>query len=119
MFFSDVKVCTPDDQCYYPNVMVSCEPGSGDDYVEQAHCLIAELTSSATAATDRREQRMAYLQIQSLRAYLIVDQENRRVEHHIRLESGAWIEQIHVGEGQLYVPCPSTHMTLREVYAGV
>ena len=61
VFFSDVKVCTPDDQCYYPDVMVSCEPGSGDDYVERAPCLIVEVTSSTTAATDRREKRMAYL----------------------------------------------------------
>lgn len=119
VFIADVKVCPPDDRCYYPDVMVSCEPGSGDDYVEEAPCLIVEVTSSSTAATDRREKRMAYLQIPSLRGYLIVDQEQRRVEHHIRLESGAWIEQVHIGEGELYVPCPSALLTLGEIYAGV
>jgi Uma2 family endonuclease len=119
VFFSDIKVCPQSDRCYYPDVMVSCEPGSGDDYVEQAPCLIIEVTSSSTAATDRREKRMAYLHIPSLRGYLIVDQESRQVEHHIRLESGAWVEQIHIGEGELYVPCPSAHLTLAEIYAGV
>ena len=119
VFISDVKVCPHDDRCYYPDVMVSCDPESDDDYVEQAPCLIVEVTSSSTAATDRREKRMAYLHIPSLRGYLIVDQESRRVEHHIRLDSGAWVEQVHIGEGELYVPCPSAHMTLAEIYAGV
>jgi Uma2 family endonuclease len=119
VFFSDVKICPSGDRCYYPDVMVSCEPGSDDDYVEQTPCLIVEVTSSSTAATDRREKRMAYLQIPSLCTYLIVDQENRRVEHHIRLESGSWVEQVHIGEGELYVPCPSAHLTLADIYAGV
>ncbi len=119
MFFSDVKVCPQGDRCYYPDVMVSCDPGSDDDVVEHAPCLIVEVTSPSTAATDQREKRLAYLQIPSLRSYLIIDQENRRVEHHIHLEGGSWVEQVLIDTGELYIPCPSTHLTLAEVYAGV
>ncbi len=119
VYMSDVKVRTPDDRCYYPDVMVSCDDESDDAYVEHAPCLIVEVTSPSSAATDRREKRMSYLALPSLRVYLVVDQERPYVEHHIRLESGAWVQRDYIGEGEFYVPCPSAHLTLADIYAGV
>lgn len=119
VYMSDVKVRTPDDHFYYPDVMVSCEQESDDPYTEQAPCLLVEVTSPSSAATDRREKRLSYTTILSLKVYLVIDQERPRVEHHVRLESGEWVVTDYIGEGEFMVPCPSAHLTLRDIYAGV
>lgn len=118
VYMSDVKVRTPDDRCYYPDVMVTCEPESDDPYTEQSPCLIVEVTSPFSAATDRREKRLSYTTIPTLRVYLVVDQEIPRVERHVRLESGEWVLADHIGEGEFVLPCPSAYLTLAEIYTG-
>lgn len=119
VYMSDVKVRTPDDRCYYPDVMVSCDPESDDPYTETVPCLLVEVISPSSAATDRREKRISYTLIPSLKVYLVVDQERHLVEHHVRLEGGTWIMTDYIGEGEFYLPCPSSHMTLRDIYAGI
>lgn len=117
---SDVKVKTPDDVVYYPDVMVACEPEPENHYLEIEPCLIVEVSSPSTETTDRREKMMAYKKIPTLRAYLIVDQERRRVERHVRTEQGEWLQEDLIGEGDVPLfPCLQTHLALRSIYDGV
>ena len=62
---------------YYPDVVVSCRP-SDDPYVEHHPCFIGEVLSPSTNRVDRAEKRDAYLAIESMETYWIVD-----AEHHI------------------------------------
>lgn len=120
VFDKDVRVRVGDDRFYYPDVVVSCVPIENDEDVWLGEpCLIVEVTSPSTRATDRREKLLAYRSLGSLRAYLIVDHRRRRVEVHARDAAGDWTRIEAAGDGAVQVPCPAVTLTLDEVYAGV
>jgi Uma2 family endonuclease len=51
---------------YYPDVMVACGEPPDDERIEDAPCLVAEVLSPSTRATDRREKLLVY---KGFRAY--------------------------------------------------
>jgi Uma2 family endonuclease len=97
---------------YYPDLMVACGPDNRDPRIEDAPCLVVEVISPSTESTDRREKLAAYKWIETLRVYLIVDQDRRRVERHWRADDGRWWTATYDGAGQVPVPCPGTGLTL-------
>lgn len=115
----DVKLRAARDIIYYPDVMVACGPESADPRIEDAPCLVVEIVSVSTERTDRREKLMVYKHIPSLRAYLIVDQEQRRVQRHWRDDDGVWWDADLTDKGRVPIPCPETEMTLDQIYEGV
>src|SRR5919197_6022526 len=80
VYMSDVKLHVARDVIYYPDVMVACGPEGNDPLIEHAPCLVVEVISPSTEMIDRREKAMVYKGIASLKAYLIVHQDCRRVE---------------------------------------
>ncbi|HKG95865.1 MAG TPA: Uma2 family endonuclease [Gemmatimonadaceae bacterium] len=116
---SDVKLRAADDVFYYPDVMVTCDPGDTDRLVVHSPCLVVEVTSPSTQTVDRREKIALYKRIPSVRAYLIVDQERRLVDRHWRDAEGAWHHAALLGEGRVPFPCPELTLTLDEIYEGV
>lgn len=119
VYSESVKVRTPGDIVYYPDVMVACEPDSVDPYVELEPCLLVEVISPTTESTDRREKLIAYRTIPSLQAYLIVDQDSPRVQLHVRDGHGQWLQADVIGDGAFPVPCPRTELTLDAIYEGL
>jgi Uma2 family endonuclease len=119
VYMSDVKLRAAEDVYYYPDVMVACGPAGEDPYVEDAPCLVVEVTSSSTAVIDRREKLVVYKRIPTLEAYVIVEQDERRVQHHWRDEQGVWREAEVSGQGRVPIPRPEATLTLDEIYAGV
>jgi Uma2 family endonuclease len=103
---SDVKVLTPGNPVYYPEVMVTCEPESSNPYVVSNPCPIVEVVSPETEAFDRREKWMACHTIPSLKAYLMVDQDSRSVDRAFRLSGGEWLFAAEVDDSELRLPCP-------------
>jgi Uma2 family endonuclease len=122
VYNSDTKVRATEDTFYYPDVMVVCgDSDTGEDAVYQdAPCVIVEVTSPSTGSTDRREKLAAYKKIPSLKAYLIVSQEERRVERHWRDESGQWWQaEVADPRAVIPIPCPETGLTPAQVYEGL
>ena len=124
VYGSDMMLRTTKDVFYYPDVMVVCpsedEPDNDEALFEDSPCLVVEVTSPSTENIDRREKLLAYRSITSLKAYLIVDQRELRVERHWRDESGRWWRAEAVGtEGIVPVPCPETELTLPQIYEGL
>ncbi|MGB3634294.1 MAG: Uma2 family endonuclease [Rubrobacteraceae bacterium] len=124
VYGSDMMLRTAADVFYYPDVMVVCpsedEPDNDEALFEDSPCLVVEVTSPSTENIDRREKLLAYRNITSLKAYLIVDQRELRVERHWRDESGRWWRAEPVGtEGIVPVPCPETELTLPQIYEGL
>ena len=118
---SDRLLKAAEDVFYYPDVTVVCPPedetGADEALFEEAPCLVVEVTSPSTKDIDRREKMLAYRQIPSLKAYLVVDQEMMRVERYWRDESGRWWRAEAVGEeGIVPLPCPETELTLPQIY---
>jgi Uma2 family endonuclease len=102
---------------YYPDVMVACGPEPSDQYVENEPCVVVEVLSPSTESTDRREKLMVYRRVASLRAYLIVDQERRLVDHHWRDIEGGWRHTTLEERGEIRLPCPADlTITLDEIY---
>lgn len=102
---------------YYPDVMVACEEPETENPVSRSNpCLIVEVLSPSSLSTDRREKLQAYQGIPTLRTYLIVHQDTRRVEHHFRGPDGAWRRGDFVNDGEIAVPCPETVLTLAAIY---
>ena len=114
----DRELRAAEDTIYYPDVMVTCEPEE-DPLVENYPCLVVEVASPSTESIDRREKMLAYRKIPTLQAYLIVAQDERRVERFWRDESGEWRQGEAVGEGFVPIPCPEAKLPLAEIYEGL
>jgi Uma2 family endonuclease len=97
-----VKVRAQEDQIYYPDVVVTCDPADDDELMIVRPCLIAEVLSPSTAAIDRREKGAAYRRIPSLKSYLVISNEERRIQHFWRDDDARWhVEFLIEGEIKL------------------
>ena len=78
VFMSDMKVQTRQ-AFYYPDVMVVCDPLDKDSYTKTQPLLIAEIISPNSRTIDEREKRVAYLGLESLVEYLLIEQDRAEV----------------------------------------
>ena len=119
VYISDMKLQI-EDVFYYPDVMVACGDVPENEYLEDEPCVVVEVASPGTETIDRREKLANYQGISSLRAYLIVSQDRRRITHYQRDDNGIWLRGDLLEEGELPIPCPpDTKLSLDEVYAGL
>ena len=77
----------------YPDVLVVCEPEYSDDRFDTITDPVAiiEVLSPSTAAYDRGDKWAHYQLLPSLRDYVLVAQNQMRVEHFARQEGDAWL----------------------------
>ena len=71
-FFADMKVRTPDEIGYYPDVPVTCDEEDDGAYVKRQPCLIAEVLSDSTESINRDEKLRNYRKFESLQAYILI-----------------------------------------------
>jgi len=91
VYIADMKLrIAAQNSFYYPDVMLACQPDDDHPLYKTAPCILVEVLYPATAAIDRREKWLAYRNIESLTAYLLVDTEQRHVDYYQRDEAGAW-----------------------------
>jgi len=119
VFVNDMKVRVDEDMLYYPDVVVACSGVDDDAVYVNDPCLVVEVTSPSTRATDRREKLLAYGRLASLQAYLIVDHRRRRVEWYVPGVEGLRLHAAITTQGEIDVPCPRTVVALDAIYAGV
>lgn len=91
-FVADMKLrVDAADAFFYPDVMVTCDPRDRSAETAIMHpCLVVEVLSDSTAAFDRGQKFAAYRRLESLREYLLVDIEARRLELY-RREGAHWL----------------------------
>ncbi len=121
VFMNDVKVRANESTFYYPDVVVVCGPVDMAGSVIRDPCLIVEVLSPSTRSIDQREKVAAYRRIESVAAYLVVEQDVRVVERHYREAAGAWNLGTFAGGTdrlRVPVPCPETVLTLDDIYEG-
>ncbi|MEY6431792.1 Uma2 family endonuclease [Thioalkalicoccus limnaeus] len=121
VFVSDMKVrITAHDSFYYPDVLVTCDPSDRESLNKTTPCLIAEVLSPATEIIDRREKLIAYRTLPSLRDYLLISQDSRRVERYYRDAAGHWTHEI-IEDGGLQIVCGDLDvaLTLADLYEDV
>lgn len=121
-FISDMKVrVEQNDAYYYPDVMVTCDPQDTESLSKQLPCLIVEVLSPSTEAIDRREKLVAYRTLPSLRYYLLVSQDQRRVEVYQRGDDGKWHFEIVEIVGKVAIACDglAANFSLDDIYEDV
>lgn len=119
LFLSDMKVrldFSGQEVYYYPDVVLVCDPADAATYYSDRPCLIVEVLSESTERIDRREKLLAYQQLPSLEAYLLVAQDTRRVEVFRR--TTGWRHELHT-EGTIELPCLDSPLALDDVYVDV
>lgn len=91
-FVSDMKLfIAAADAYFYPDVMVTCdERDRRADYAVEHPVLVVEVLSDSTAAYDRGPKFAAYRKLDSLKEYLVVDIDARRLELY-RREADHWL----------------------------
>jgi len=119
LFINDMIVQTPGGRGYYPDLFLTCEVSDGEARFKRFPCWIIEVLSESTEVIDRGEKLHSYKAIPSLKAYILVSQDQRLVEVYRRLEDGSWRYETLEGSEVLELPCLELRVGLEEVYRGV
>lgn len=104
---------------YHPDVMVTCDPEDREDYFKSRPSLIIEVSSPSTVVIDRREKLLAYQRIPNLREYILISQDEIKVEVYRRHEGGRWWEQTLDREGELELESVGLKIDLNDIYEDV
>ncbi|OAI03360.1 Uma2 family endonuclease [Methylomonas methanica] len=108
------------DAFFYPDVMVSCHPGDlGNQQFISNPSLVVEVLSDSTAAYDRGSKFAAYRQLESLKEYLIVDIDARRVECFSRTPDNDWLLHDYLGEVDCQLHSLSLSLPLAEIFEDI
>lgn len=120
VFGSDMKVYVEThNSFYYPDLSVCCDRTDRNELFLTRPCFIVEVASPSTASIDRREKRASYATLDSLREYVIVDQDRMRVELY-RREAGGWRGYLlDRPDDVVKSSCLGLHLTLSQIYEGV
>ncbi len=121
-FFTDIKVFVQKlNRYYYPDLIVVCGEDNESEYYTRKPTLIIEILSPSTALTDRREKMFAYKEIESLREYVLIEQNRMYAEIYRRRDDGGnlwdWIE-FETGE-EIEFAAVDFKMPMTEIYTGV
>ena len=119
-FIVDMKVRVSSRVYYYPDAVVTCEQLADDALEITEPRLIVEVLSDSTAATDRREKLREYRTVPTLHEYLIISQNEMRVELFRRQERDIWqLLILTQPEDSLTLESAGLTITLAEVYRNV
>jgi len=103
-----------DDYAPIPDIVVRCGPPVPGGYITDP-VLVAEVLSPSTAANDRGRKLDFYMTIDSLRTILIVDPNDRRVDHWTRHDNG-WTQGATLGAGAVPLAALDGEIKLSEIY---
>ncbi len=118
VFASDIKL-KAGSNVYYPDIMIACGRAAQVDLMVEEPLLVVEVTSPSTRGTDRREKLVAYQQLPSLTAYLIVDQRRRHVLAYLRKPGEEWTRWELTGEEVVPLPELGASLSLEDIYEGI
>ncbi len=119
---SDIKVQAARDIIYYPDIVVTCSDGEDDPFIIKHPTFIVEVLSPSTASTDRREKMIYYRNMPSMLCYLVVHQDERKLERHWRDATGdPWEFDLLLKShnSRILIPSLDIELTFDEVYEGV
>ncbi|MFN0170308.1 MAG: Uma2 family endonuclease [Bryobacteraceae bacterium] len=118
---NDLRVRVAEDGLYtYPDVVVVCaQPRFADDQKDTLlnPTLLIEALSPSTESKDRGFKFAQYRRIESLREYVLVSQEEARVECFARQASGQWLLAEFVGlDAVCHLESVDCDLPLSEIY---
>ena len=120
VFSSDMKVRIESlDLFYYPDISVTCNPQDREKYFNRYPCLIIEVTSPSTERIDRNEKLVNYRQLEGLQEYVLVDQEQIRVNIYHKDNQGKWSVETLLQGDVVKLTSVGLDMAMIEIYEDV
>lgn len=121
-FVSDMKVkvnLQKVDIFYYPDIVVTCDPNDNERYFKTNPNLIIEVLSDSTETTDKREKRINYQTLANLQEYVLVDQEEIKVEVYRKDNNDNWTVESLNKNDKLQLNSVGLNITMAEIYEDV
>ncbi|MFN6179519.1 MAG: Uma2 family endonuclease [Dolichospermum sp.] len=125
VFMSDMKVrinLANENQTifYYPDVIVSCDTEDQDRYFLNYPCLIIEVLSPSTETIDRREKLLNYRSLASLKEYVLISQDQVKVEVYRQDEKRNWTIQTLINrDDKLHLDSVGLILEMTDIYEDV
>ncbi|WP_295881141.1 Uma2 family endonuclease [uncultured Thiohalocapsa sp.] len=119
-FTSDVKVrikTLETERFYYPDVHIECEPYTADPYYSDHPVLVIEILSKRTERKDRPDKFYAYRKLPSLREYVLVAQDEPRMEVYRRERD--WELEVYGAGDRLRLGSIAGELAVDDVYRGI
>ncbi len=118
-FIADMKVRLAKnsvDVFYYPDVMVTCDGEDRERFYKVSPCLVVEVLSPSTENLDRREKRLNYQSLPSLQEYVLVSQEEMKVEVYRREAGENWSVEIFGERDRLELESVRLTLMVTDIY---
>jgi Uma2 family endonuclease len=119
-FSSDMRITIPQTPHYtYADVVVVCgQPELDDDFKDNLlnPIVIVEVLSPATESYDRGKKFESYQRIASLMEYVLVSQDQPRVEQFLRQPDGRWLYSETSAEGSIKLTSIDCELSLNDIY---
>ena len=120
---SHMRVSNPSRENYlYPDASIVCgkpvlEDSKFDTLTNPS--VIFEILSPSTKNADKRRKFFFYMQIPSLREYIMVDSERRNIIISRRQDDNSWkFEELNETAASLFIQTINFHLLLSELYEG-
>lgn len=115
-----VKVNYKDELYYCPDAFVTCDARDYNSrYTKQYPKLVVEVLASSTQAFDRGEKLNDYQRIESLEEYVLISQQNQRVECYRRTASNMWDKTIYETGDLIMLKSIDLEFEISELYRNV
>jgi len=101
---------------YYPDLSVSCEDESTDDYYNESPVLIIEVMSPSTERNDKYEKFLAYRALESLQEYGLVNQDIKEVWLFRR--ASQWGKEVYT-KGEIRLDSLGITLSMDAIYRNV
>jgi Uma2 family endonuclease len=104
---------------HYLDATVSCNPDDQDRFCLNYPCLIIEVLSPSTELTDRREKLVNYQNLETLQEYVLVSQEEIKIEVYRKDDEGNWLLEILGKDDELQLTSVGLTLTMSDIYEDV
>lgn len=121
VFGSNLRLlCDDAGAAFFPDVSVVCDAEderTGDEM--RRPMILIEVLSKSTESRDRTVKRRHYLQIPTLKEYVLIDYLQRRIDIHHRQQDGSWRLRQCIADAPLTLDSIGLVMPAEEVYRRV
>jgi Uma2 family endonuclease len=116
----NMKVQIGEDTVLYPDVFVTCDKADlATDMIFRSPTLVAEVLSPSTQAYDRSQKFALYRRLPSLREYLLIDPDTRRVEAFRRTANNQWVLHDMSDDAEVELASVGCRIAMSELFADV
>ncbi|MEO8072111.1 MAG: Uma2 family endonuclease [Acidobacteriota bacterium] len=123
IYVSNMRVQVNANRFSYPSVViVSGEPNFIDNKSDVLlnPTVVVEIYSTATSFHDKTEKLEAYLAMSSIREYLLVKEDEMRVEHYTKQNAKQWIYRIYNDKDEVVtIDALNCKISMTEIYAQI